>query len=36
MSISKLFLAVHGWNFKQLNILLGVIKQQIIKDVQQF
>ena len=35
MSISQLYLFVHGWIFQLFNISFGVFKQQIIKDVQQ-
>ena len=34
MSISQLFLAVHGYNFQQLGISFNVLKQQIMNDVQ--
>ena len=36
MYISQPWLCVHNWIFPQVNILLSVIKQQIIYDVQQF
>jgi len=36
MSISPLWLCVHTWIFHEVNISLGVFKQQTIKDVQQF
>jgi len=36
MSISKLWLCVHNWDFSQVIILFSVIKQQIINGVQKF
>ena len=36
MCISPLYLCVHGDIFDEVNISLGVFKQQVIKDVQQF
>jgi len=36
MTISKLWLCVHNWDFPQVYISFSVIKQQIINDVQQF
>jgi len=36
MSISPLYVCVHGWIFHEVIILIGVLKQQIINDVQQF
>ena len=36
ISISQLWLCVHNWDFKQVNISFSVIKQKIINDVQQF
>ena len=36
MSISQLYLCVHGWISEQVNISFNHFKQQIINDVQQF
>ena len=36
MCISPLYLCVNGWIYDEVNILLGVFKQQIIQYVQQF
>ena len=36
MSISQLYLFVHGWISQQVNISIIEFKQQIINDVQQF
>ena len=36
MSVSKLWLYVHNWDFPQFNISFSVINEQIINDVQQF
>ena len=36
MSISSLYFCIHCWIFDDVNIILGVYKQQIVNDVQQF
>ena len=36
MSISQLWLYVHNWFFPLVKISFGVVKEQIINDVQQF
>ena len=36
MSISQRWLCVLNWDFPQVNISFGVVKEQIINDVQQF